>query len=306
MNEPRPDIAELTFFTTVASLRSFRKAADELRVSPSTLSHAVRRLEERMGVRLLNRTTRSVAPTEAGEALLEKTLPLLQGLRGALAEVAEGGGPPRGSLRINTNIVGARVLLRDVVPVFRMRCPNVHVDLVVEGRIVDIVAEGFDAGVRLREAVPRDMVAVSFGGDTRFVAVASPKYLERHPPLRTPHDLLKHDCIRYRFKSGKLYRWEFERRGQTLTVDVNGPLTLNDDDLMVQAAVDGHGIAFVAEPFARSELQAGRLAVVLGAWSPRLSGLALYYPGHRQVPPALRAFVSVLKESRPGAAGVEG
>lgn len=300
MNEPRPDIAELTFFTTVASLRSFRKAADELRVSPSTLSHGLRRLEERMGVRLLNRTTRSVAPTEAGEALLERVLPLLQGLRGALAEVVEGRGSPSGSLRINTNIIGARTLLRDVVPEFRTRCPNVHVDLVIEGRLVDIVADGFDAGVRLRESVPRDMVAVNFGGDTRFVAVASPRYLAHHPPPRTPQDLLKHDCIRHRLKSGKLYRWEFERRGQSLSVDVDGPLTLNDDDLMVQAAVDGHGIAFVAEPFAQHELQAGRLVIVLDAWSPRIPGLALYYPGHRQVPPALRAFVSVLKESRPG------
>ena len=178
-----------------------------------------------------------------------------------------------------------------------------HVDVVTEGRLVDIVAEGFDAGVRLEDSVPQDMIAVRFGGSSRFVAVASPRYLKQcEAPPRTPADLLKHTCIRHRMRSGRIYRWEFERRGQSCSTDVEGPLTLDDDELMAQAAADGLGIAFVSERGVLQAIKAGKLVVVLDEWCPRIPGLALYYPGHRQVPAALRGFIEVLKETDTGKA----
>ena len=296
MNLERPDLAELTSFAVIAAHRSFRKAADELRVSPSTLSHAMRTLEVRLGVRLLHRTTRSVATTEAGQALLARIQPLLRELDGALGDVDAFRSAPRGTLRINTSLIGARVLLQLAVPKFLARYQEMHVDLVTEGRLVDIVAEGFDAGVRLAESVPQDMIAVPFGGDTRFVAVASPSYLKKRGVPLTPADLHRHACIRYRTRSGKIYRWEFERRGGSAIVDVHGPLTLDDDGLMVEAAIDGVGIAFVPERVADNGLRARKLTVVLDDWCPRFPGLCLYYPGHRQVPAGMRAFIDVLKE----------
>jgi DNA-binding transcriptional LysR family regulator len=296
MNLERPDLAELTSFAAIAAHRSFRKAAEELRVSPSTLSHAMRTLEVRLGVRLLHRTTRSVATTEAGQALLARIQPLLRELDSALGDVDAFRSAPRGTLRINTSLIGARVLLQLAVPKFLARYQEMHVDLVTEGRLVDIVAEGFDAGVRLAESVPQDMIAVPFGGDTRFVAVASPSYLKKRGVPLTPADLHRHACIRYRTRSGKIYRWEFERRGRSTIVDVHGPLTLDDDGLMVEAAIDGVGIAFVPERVADNGLRARKLTVVLDDWCPRFPGLCLYYPGHRQVPAGLRAFIDVLKE----------
>src|SRR5580704_2679976 len=247
MNDVRPELSDLTAFAAVAVKKSFRKAAEGLRVSPSTLSHRMRTLESRMGVRLLHQTTRSVAMTEAGSALLARLQPVFRELDAALAEVNGLQSGPRGSVRINANQAGARILLREAVPAFVRKYPKMRVDLVTEGRLVDIVAEGFDACVRLEDSVPQDMIAVRFGGPTRFVAVASPRYLRHHDPPRTPGDLNKHTCIRYRMGSGRIYRWEFERRGRACSVDVEGPLTLDDDDLMAQAAADGLGIAFVSE-----------------------------------------------------------
>lgn len=170
-------------------------------------------------------------------------------------------------------------------------------DLVSEGRLVDIVEDGFDAGVRLAEAVPQDMIAVPVGEAVRFIAVASPVYLSERPPLVTPDDLQRHICIRQRLPSGKRYRWEFSRRGEEVTVDVPGTLTLDDSDLMVQAAVDGLGIAYVPEPFAREALESGKLVIILEDWSQPFPGLMLYYPANRHTPSALRAFIELLKEA---------
>jgi DNA-binding transcriptional LysR family regulator len=297
MNDSRPELSDLTAFAAVATHKSFRKAADELRVSPSTLSHRMRTLESRMGIRLLHRTTRSVAVTEAGGALLARLQPVFRELDAALAEVNDLQSGPRGSVRINANLAGARLLLRATVPAFMRRYPKMQVDLVTEGKLVDIVAEGFDAGVRLEDSVPQDMIAVRFGGDSRFVAVASPRYLKQYGSPRTPNDLEKHACIRYRMRSGRIYRWEFERRGQSSSIDVNGPLTLDDDDLMAHAAADGLGIAFVSERGVLQAIKTGKLVVVLDEWCPRTTGLALYYPGHRQVPAGLRAFIEILKQT---------
>ena len=295
----KPSLADLSAFATIATHRSFRKAADELGQSPSTLSHVMRTLEAALGVRLLHRTTRSVAPTEAGERLLERLRPMLQDFDSALAEVEGFRGRPSGRLRINANETAARLLLRDVVPTFLSRYPDIALDLVTEGRLIDIVAEGFDAGVRLGESLSKDMVAVRFGGDVRFLAVASPAYLAARGVPSVPDDLRSHACIRHRMPSGTLYRWEFEKRGEVISLDVPGMLTLDHPGLMVAAAADDLGIAYVAEHAARQHLDAGRLAPVLSDWCPPVPGLFVYYSGRRQVPGPLRAFIETLRERMP-------
>ena len=295
MNE-KPTLSDLTAFVAIAAHRSFRQAAGELGLSPSSLSHMMRTLERNMGVRLLNRTTRSVSTTEAGERLMARLRPVLQDLDLALQEVDLFRGRPSGTLRINAGESAARLLMTAVVPTFLRRYPEVSLDLVTEGRLVDIVAGGFDAGVRLGESVPQDMIAVRFGGDVRFVAVASPAYLADHPAPRTPDDLQDHACIRIRMPSGKPYRWEFARHRQELSIDVGGALTLDNLELMARAAADGLGIAYVPNGSAEPYLDDGSLVTVLDDWCPWIPGLFLYYPGHRHVPPALQAFIEVLKE----------
>lgn len=295
---PKPDITGLSAFAEVATLRSFRKAADVLELSPSTVSHLMRRLEQRMGVRLLHRTTRSVAPTQAGERLLARLRPVLEELRGALGEVDDFRGEARGRVRVNAPEQGVRLLLREVVPAFQRKFPEIELDLVNEGRLVDIVKEGFDAGVRLGGTIPRDMIAIPLGGQARCIAVASPKYLARHKRPQTPDDLKSHECIRVRLPNGKLFAWEFEKRGQTLTIDVPGTLILNQEGLMIEAALAGLGVAYVFASSVRDELKARRLVSVLDDWCPGFPGAFLYYPGNRNVPSALRAFVDAVKISR--------
>lgn len=292
----KPTLSDLEAFRAVAHHRSFRKAADALGVSRSTLSHTLIGLERNLAVRLLNRTTRSVSLTDAGARLLNRLDPVLHDLDMALDGLAEERGGPKGTLRINANKGAAEILLEKVVPSFLNRCPDVELDLVSEGRLVDIVAEGFDAGVRLAESVPQDMIAVRLGGDIRFIAVASPAYLANHAPPKVPDDLRHHACIRQRLPSGKRYRWEFSRNGAELSIDVPGVLTLDDTDLMVQAAADKLGIAYVPETAARKHLQAGQIVTVLDDWCPPFPGLVLYYPGYRLVPSALRAFIDIMKE----------
>lgn len=293
----RPTLNELALFAAVATHCSFRKAADELGVSRSSLSHAIRSLEETLGVCLLNRTTRSVALTEAGRRLRTGLEPVLSGLDDALDAVADARGAPAGTLRINANKGAAELFLRMIVPRFMTLYPEVELDLVVEGQLVDIVEDGFDAGIRLAEAVPQDMIAVPLGGEVRFVTVASPAYLAHHAPLQTPHDLRLHHCIRQRLPGGKRYRWEFTRHGENMTLDVPGVLTLNDSDLMVEAAGKDLGVAYVPESFAHRLLADGRLVTVLDAWCPPCPGLMLYYPRNRHVPSALRALINLMKET---------
>lgn len=293
----RPSLNDLAAFAAVASHRSFRKAADAMGVSRSALSHAIIGLESKLGIRLLNRTTRSVSLTQAGAQLLVRLDPVLQDLDQALDTLSEARGTPSGRLRINANKSGARILLQNVVPRFLDLHPEVELDLVSEGRLVDIVEQGFDAGVRLLEAIPQDMVAVRFGGDVRFIAVAAPSYLQDRGTPDTPDDLRTHACIRQRLPSGKRYRWEFSRRGVEVAVDVPGNLTLDDNDLLVEAAAAGRGIAYVPEHFARTALKSEQLVAVLSDWCPPIPGLALYYPRNRHVPSPLRAFIDILKEA---------
>lgn len=296
----RPSLNDLAAFAAIASHRSFRKAADALGVSRSALSHTMLGLERSLGVRLLNRTTRSVSLTDAGAHLLAHLGPALQSLDAALDSLADVRGAPAGTLRINANKNAARLLLREAVPQFLTRYPYVELDLVSEGRLVDIVEKGFDAGIRLAESVPQDMIAVRIGGDVRFVTVASPAYLDGRTAPAAPHDLYEHRCIRQRLPSGKRYRWEFGRHGEVIAIDVPGALTLDDGDLMVEAAADGLGIAYVPEDSARKLLDSGRLVTVLEDWCPWIPGLTLYYPGNRHVPSALRAFIAVLKDAYQG------
>jgi DNA-binding transcriptional LysR family regulator len=300
---PKPHIAELSAFAEVATLRSFRKAAEVLELSPSTVSHLMRRLEQHMGVRLLNRTTRSVAPTQAGERLLARLRPALAELESALGEVDDFRGEATGRVRINAPEQGIRLLLRDVVPAFQKKFPQIELDLVTEGRFVDIVKEGFDAGVRLGGTIPQDMIALQLGGEARCIAVASPKYLARRKRPQTPDDLLSHECIRVRLPNGKLFAWEFEKRGQSLAIDVPGTLTLNQEGLMIEAALAGLGVAYVFESSVQGALRARRLISVLDEWCPAFPGAFLYYPGNSKLPAALRAFVDILRDSGVGNSG---
>jgi DNA-binding transcriptional LysR family regulator len=294
----RPSLNDLTAFVAVATHRSFRRAADEIGTAPSTLSHAMRALEERMGVRLLNRTTRSVSPTEAGFQLLDRLQPALASLDEALDSVAGFRGNVAGTVRINAPRLVAGFLVRWVLPRMAERHPDVTVDIVVEGRLIDIVSSGFDAGVRLLGSVPKDMIVVPLARRLRFICVASPAYLDRFGDPKTPEELQRHHCIGHRMPSGKLYRWEFERAGQELVIEANGPVVLDDEELMVEAAIEDLGVAYVADWAAEAALSDGRLRKVLTAWMPAAEEVAVYYPGHRAVPPALRAFLDVVKDLR--------
>ncbi|CAA0093530.1 HTH-type transcriptional regulator PgrR [Starkeya nomas] len=292
----RPSLNDLTAFVAVATHRSFRRAADEIGTAPSTLSHAMRALEERMGVRLLNRTTRSVSPTEAGFQLLGRLQPALALLDEALEAVAPFRGNIAGTVRVNAPRLAAGFLVRDLLPPMAERFPDVSVDIVVEGRLVDIVSGGFDAGVRLMGSIPKDMIALPLSRPLAFVCIAAPAYLDRFGEPRSPEELHRHRCIGHRVPSGKLYRWEFERAGQELVIDTNGSVILDDEELMVDAAMKGLGIAYVADWAAQTGLSDGRLRRVLAAWTPAPEAIGIYYPGHRAVPPALRAFLDVARE----------
>lgn len=292
----KPDLNVLAAFSAIAVHGSFRKAADERGMPPSTLSHMMRTLEAQLGVRLFNRTTRSVALTDAGARLLGRIRPLLRDFDAAFEEIEIQQNRLSGIVRINSNETAARMLLHHIIPVFCERYPNIEIDLVTEGQLVDIVAEGFDAGVRLGEDVPQDMIAIRFGPPIRFLAVASPDYLASNPPPETPEALQKHTCICHRLPSGKLYHWEFEKDGEEVAIKVHGSLTLDHLDLMAEAALAGMGIAYLPDNVVGSYLQSGDLVSVLSDWCPPEPGLCIYYPGHRHVPAPLRAFLDVLKE----------
>ncbi|MCR6630055.1 MAG: LysR family transcriptional regulator [Magnetospirillum sp.] len=294
---PTPGLTELNAVVAVATHRNFRAAATELGMSPSALSHAVAALEGRLGVRLFHRTTRSVSLSEAGEQFLERVRPALRDIAEAMEVAGDFRHTPAGTLRISASEVGARLVMAPFILDFVRRYPDMHVDLVTDGRLIDITAEGFDAGIRLAEAVPRDMVAVPCSPDQRFVVVGSSAYFGQRPRPQVPTDLLDHPCVRWRLPSGTPYRWEFERRGEKLNLDVRGPLTLDQQPLMIEAALAGLVLAYVKDWAVAGHLAAGRLVSVLDEWTAPFPGLCLYYPRHRHVPAGLRAFVALVREA---------
>lgn len=294
----RIGLLELGGVVAVAAHRSFRRAATEVGLSPSALSHAVATLEARLGVRLFQRTTRSVSMTPAGERFLERVHPALREIAGAMESVNDFRNTPAGVLRINASEPAAQLLFVPVVLPFLDAHPDMQLDLVVDGRFVDIVADGFDAGIRLREAVPRDMVAVPFGPPQRFAVVGSPKYFTRRERPRAPSDLMRHECVRTRLPSGGLLRWQFERRGEELTIDVRGSLTLlGSPSLALEAALNGLGLAYLPQSAVEVHVKARRLVSVLEEWTPPFPGFCLYYP-HHQGTAGLRAFVDLLRAAR--------
>ena len=289
------DLNELTAFAAVARLRSFRKAAVERGVSASALSHALRALEERLGVRLLNRTTRSVTPTEAGRQLLARLEPAMREITDALLDLSTLQQEPAGKLRLNVPRPAARLLLAPMLARFVARYPRVQVELVTDDGMIDIVRDGFDAGIRFGEHVAADMIAVPVGAPQPFVVVASPAYLAARGVPASPRALLEHACIGRRFPSGRQYAWEFGPAGEGVSIAVDGPLVFDDDELMLRAARDGAGVAYVYEADARADIAAGRLVCVLERCLPPAPRYFLYYPGRRQMPPMLRAFVDMVR-----------
>jgi DNA-binding transcriptional LysR family regulator len=290
-------LSDLAAFAAVAARLNFRRAAMDRGVSPSALSHSIRGLEERLGVRLFNRTTRSVALTEAGAQLMERLRHAFDDIDAALESINRFRDSPTGLLRLNVPRA-AVLLLGPVVTVFVQRYPEVRLEIVTDDALVDVVAAGFDAGIRFGEHLAHNMIAVRIGGNQRFAAVGAPGYFTRHGTPATPHDLRRHACIRRRFPSGAIFRWEFEKDGAPLDIDVPGRLTLDDTGLMLQCAAAGAGIAFVFEKEAEPLVRAGSVIRVLEDWCPPFPGMFLYHPMRRQMPAALRSFIDIARMQR--------
>jgi DNA-binding transcriptional LysR family regulator len=284
---------------------SFARAAERLAVSPSALSQIIRGLEERLGVRLLNRTTRSVAVSEAGERLLARVGPALRELDEAQTELVSLRREPRGTLRINAPREPVLHVIASKLGSFQRRYPEVVLDLVVDDLLADIVAQRFDAGIRLGEVLERDMVAVPLTGELEMMVVGAPSYLAEYGRPQHPRDLATHRCINFRWPSGRgLWRWEFERKRRQLEVDVEGPLIVNNSDVALEAALQGIGLAYLFDFKVQSLIDTGKLERVLAPWSPPFPGFYLYHPSRKQIPPALRAFIDFFryKPARKGGA----
>jgi len=298
------DIADLTVFVAVARAGGFRQAARATGGSASSLSEAIRRLETRLGVRLLHRTTRSVAPTEAGARLLERLLPALDEVEAALDIVNGFRDRPAGKLRLNVPVSAARLVLPAIVPPFLAAYPDILLEIVADDSFVDLLAAGCDAGIRYDERLEQDMIAIPIGPRRqRYATAASPAYLDRHGRPAHPRDLLDHACLRGRFSSGAMTEWEFERDGEVVKVEPNGPLIVRvgaATDLAVDAAIAGSGIIQLFEDWLRPHLDSGALEPVLEPWWQPFSGPFLYYPGRRQLPAPLRAFVDFVAARREG------
>lgn len=292
----RDELNDLAAFAAVAEARSFVRAASQLGLSPSALSHAMTALETRLGVRLLARTTRSVRATEAGERLLRTVQPALADIKAELAALGELRDTPSGTVRITTSRHAAATALWPVLPDFLAAYPDVRVEITIDEALTDIVASGYDAGIRFDERVAKDMIAVRIGSRISSAVVGSPGYFERHPPPQTLQDLAKHRCINYRLAtSGGLYPWEFEADGRPVQVRVDGPLVLNDGDLILAGALAGVGLAYLFEDQVSAAIADGRLIRVLEGWCWTAPGYYFYYPSRRQTPSALTALIAALR-----------
>ena len=293
------DLNVLSAFLAVAEERSFTKAAKQLNVSQSALSHAVRGLEEEIGVRLLARTTRSVAPTDAGEELLRSLRPALTDIRAALGKNSGQRDKPAGRVRLVVSPLAAGSVLGPKLGAFARNYPDVVLDITTDESRVDLVAGGYDAGIHYGEFIEQDMVAVRVSPDHRPAIVGSSVYFDSHPRPKSPRDLLQHRCINFPHGRDKIYRWEFDKGKQSLTVAVNGPLIVDDVDLVIRAALDGVGLAYLGEDRAAPHLDSGALVRVLEQWCQPFPGFFLYYPSRRQQPGALSAVIDALRLENP-------
>ncbi|MBP1851250.1 LysR family transcriptional regulator [Rhizobium halophytocola] len=291
----RTQLSQLAVLAAVAHHRSFRRAAHELAIAPSAVSHAVATLEEALGVRLLARTTRSVRPTEEGARLLESLAPALAEIEAGLQSLADRGDHPAGLLKITMPMLAAQDLVLPQLGAFHRLYPDIELDIRTNDRFENIVESGFDAGLRLGEHLEADMIAVKASGPWRGLIVGSPEYIERRGRPQVPADLVGHACIRRRFSSGLIYRWELEKDGKPVVVDVTGPLVLSDQTLIRRAVIDGVGLGFVFDRRITADVAAGRLVAVLEDWCPPFDGFFIYYPSRRQMRPALRAFIDFFR-----------
>ena len=291
----RNDLSTLAAFLAVAEERSFTRAARREGVSPSAMSHAIRGLEEQVGVRLLSRTTRSVAPTEAGEQLLARLRPALADVQDAVDQLSGLRDKPAGPVRLLVPRLAGTTVLGPKLAKFTRDYPDVILDITADDSRLDIVAGGFDAGIHFGEYIQKDMIAVRVSPDHRAAIVGTPKYFKSYPKPRTPHDLLKHRCINFRHGSAGLYRWEFDKGKKTLSVAVHGPLIVDDVETLVRAAIDGIGLAFVSDERVAAQLESGELIRVLDDWCQPFPGFFLYYPSRRQQPAALAALINALR-----------
>jgi DNA-binding transcriptional LysR family regulator len=294
----RGDFDDLSAFIAIADQLSFRAAATLLGVTPSALSHTLRQLEERLGVRLLNRTTHSMSLTDAGLRLVERLRPAIDEVAGALEDLSRERGQPRGRLRLYVNQMGAAAVIAPVWRRFLSTYPEVRLEIEVGEASVDIVAKGFDAGVGTQDRAAADMIIVRVTGPMKVAVVGAPAYFAQRPPPRSPEDLAQHFCVQYRRANGALFEWPFERDGESRKISVDGPLMVNLPDLAVRAAVDGLGVAYAIEAHVAPFLCSGQLVRVLEDWSPTFEGLFLYHPSHRQAPAALRALIDMIRAAR--------
>ena len=292
----RENLNDLSAFVAVAQAHSFTKAAARLGISPSALSHAMRGLEERLGVRLLARTTRSVAPTEAGERLLTVVLPHLQGIESELSALNLLRDIPAGTIRLTASEHAAYTVIYPVLARLAADYPEIKIEVNVDNMLADLVAGRFDAGIRLGEYVERDMVAVRIAPDMRMAIVGTPAYFERHPRPETPQDLTQHECIGIRLPThGGLLPWEFDKDGRSITVRVEGQLIFNTNSLALRAVLDGLGLGYCLDDMAAEAIADGRLIRVLEDWCEPFPGYHIYYPSRRQISPALRHLIDALR-----------
>lgn len=291
----RNQLSQLAVLACVAAHGSFRAAARELEIAPSAVSHAVSALEESLGVALLARTTRSVAPTEAGRRLLERLSPALAEIELALGAAVDMKDTVAGTLRLSVPRFAAHLMVAPRFGEFCAAYPDITLDICVEDQLVDIVAQGYDAGIRLNESLEADMVAVRCGPPLSGAIVATPAYFERYGIPQHPRDLIHHRCIRHRFPSGRVYRWELEKGDETIEMAVKGPLIFNDDRLTLEAVLQGAGMTFLFDLHVADALADGRLVRVLEDWCAPFPGPYIYYPSRRRMRPALRAFIDFYK-----------
>jgi DNA-binding transcriptional LysR family regulator len=292
----RANLNDLKAVMAIAKRGTFRGAAIELGMSTTALSHAISKLEENLGVRLFNRTTRCVSLTEAGRLFVEQVGPALQDIHSALDIVRSQREIPSGTLRINAAAFAAREIISPVIIEFLRRYPEMNIDLVTEGKLVDIIADGFDLGIRVAHLVPSDMIAVSLGKLQRYVVVGSPEYLERYGKPKIPTDLFRHKCIRVRLPDGALFSWKFEKNGEIIQIDVQGPITLDEASLSRATVLENIGLGYFMEQDVRAEIESGQLISVLDDWMPCMSGLCLYYSGRRNQSAGLKAFLALVRE----------